>query len=109
MDASHGIVALIGVASGWWFYSSKETPKSDPSACHCICSVKPEVKPDSDHWWLLGGIVVVVLLLGANLALAFKVTVRHSDSGDREYSFSFKGKQGKGVYGGTRGLQILDR
>lgn len=82
MDASHGIVALIGVASGWWFYSGKETPKSDPSACHCICTVKPEVKPDSDHWWLLGGIVVIVLLLGANLALAFKVTVRHSESGD---------------------------
>ena len=62
-----------------------------------------------DFWilWVAGGLLLA--LLGANLALVLKVTVKGDDSSIREYTFSVKGKSGKGVYGASKGLQLLDR
>ena len=112
MDSSHGLLALGGLFAGWWF-TSKPGPvpeiRSEPSACHCVCSVKPEPCSNSADWQLLLGLGLLVLVLAANLFLAFKVTIKQSDSGDREYSVSFKGRSGKGVFGASKGLQILDR
>ena len=52
MDTSHGILALTGLGLGWWLFSAKEVPKSDPSICHCTCSVKPEAGAPNDPWIL---------------------------------------------------------
>ena len=112
MDSSHGFLALGGLFFGWWF-TSKPAPqpevRSEPSACHCVCSVKPEPCSSGADWQLLLGLGLLILVLAANLFLAFKVTIKQSDSGDREYSVSFKGRSGKGVFGASKGLQILDR
>ena len=109
MDTSHGLLALSGLGLGWWLFSSKEIPRSDPSICHCTCAVKPESGPANNYWilWVAGGLVLA--LLGANLALALKVTVKGDDSSIRECSLSAKGKPGKGVYGASKGLQLVDR
>ena len=110
MDSTHGLVATSGVVVGWWLFSHKEEVKVDPPTCHCVCNIKPElpVKSESDNSHLWFGILILVILLGLNLVLVLKVTVKSGDSGERDYSFSLKGKQGKGVYGAPRGLQILD-
>lgn len=112
MDSSHGLLALGGLFFGWWF-TAKPAPqpevRSEPSACHCVCSVKPEPCSSGADWQLLLGLGLLILVLAANLFLAFKVTLKQSDSGDREYSVSFKGRSGKGVFGASKGLQILDR
>ena len=110
MDLSHVVIAVGGAIAGWWCFSPREQPRVEPSACHCVCSVKPESGGGSnDSLFIIGALGLVIVLLGANLFLALKVTVRNLDGGDREYSVSIKGKAGKGVYGAPKGLQLLDR
>ena len=109
MDATHGAVAAVGVAVSWWFLSSREGPRTEPPACHCVCAVKSDTPTGSDNSFLLIVIGLVGILLCANLILVFKVSVKQGDGGEKEYTFSFKGKSGKGVYNPTRGFQITDR
>ena len=112
MDVSHAAVAAIGAVVAWWLSGGREQKLEIP-ACHCVCSVKPEGGSGSSSGdWLLWLLVIGagVVLIGANLFLVFRVTVKNLEGGDREYSLSVKGKAGsKGVYGAPKGLQLLDR
>ena len=106
MDASHGVLAAAGLLVGLWF-SASPSPSPVAKDCHCHCSCPPD--PNSNTSVSTCGIVaLLVILLGTNLALVLRVTIRHSASGDQEWVLSVKGKPGKGVYGAAKGLQITD-
>ena len=110
MDVSHVAVAAI-VALGAWLLGGSGGKQEIP-ACHCVCSVQPDTNSGGGGDWILWLLVLggVVGLIGANLFLVFRVTVRNLEGGDRGYSLSVKGKAGrKGVYGAPKGLQLLDR
>ena len=111
MEASHGALAACGLILGWWSFSGPNREiKADPPTCHCVCNIKPEQRdhPEGTNWSTLLGVWLLVFLLGINLAVAFTITVRKREGGEQEYTNSFKGRQGKGVYGAARGLQIVD-
>lgn len=111
MDISHVVIGLSGGLVAWWLSGSREPPRPEQPACHCVCSVVPEQSNRADGWilaYLIGGLVLVILVV-VILGVALRIIVKRLDIGDRDYSVSRKGKSGKGVYGGTRGLQILDR
>jgi hypothetical protein len=111
MDSTHVALALSGLGAGWVLFGQREAAKVDPPACHCVCSIKPESQPGSEGSYLLVTFVAIVIIVffGTQLFLVFRVSVKQGDSGEKEYTFSVKGKSGKGVYGASRGLQILDR
>lgn len=108
MDCSHVAIAVLGAVLGVWFRGAP--PKPDIPICHCQCNI-PQVERSNngDPWTWITVLGCFLLLVGANLALAFRVTIRQNLEGEKEFTFSVKGKQGKGIYGATRGLQILDR
>lgn len=108
MEVSHGAVALAGLVIGLWLQGRSSEPEvARPCSCHCACAVPDKASGDS-HWlWL--GVLIILLLLGANLALVCRVSFKKHDSGAQEFTFSLKGKPGKGLYGAGKGLQILDQ
>lgn len=108
MEASHGAVALAGLVIGLWLQGRSSEPEAArPCSCHCACALPDKASGDT-HWlWL--GVLTILLLLGANLALVCRVSFKKDDSGAQEFTFSLKGKPGKGLYGAGKGLQILDQ
>lgn len=110
MEASVAL-GIGGFIAGWLGreWSSKEP---DKSICNCHCTYS-DSKAEST-WGSGNFILVVALLLGlvvvfTNTALALKVTFKDNHSGeDRELQLAVKGKSkgALGVYGVTRGLQL---
>lgn len=109
MDQSHVAWAVGGAVLSWWVVGQREPVKPELPACHCVCSVKEPRESGDSGYWLLGAVVILAGLLGAHLFLAFRLSVKQVSSSEREYTLSFKGKSGKGIYGASKGLQLLDR
>lgn len=109
MDATHVAFAAGGVFVSWWFLGAREAPKPEVPSCRCVCAIQPEVAPQSSNSLVILVVGLFVLLLCANLILVFRVSVKQVEGGEKEYTFSFKGKSGKGVYNPVRGLSISDR
>lgn len=109
MDATHGVLGLIGLAGGIWLRSvgGREAVETRPCQCQCLCSSEDKGQSTSLGPWFL--LLVIAGLLFANLALVFRVTIRKNEAGDREVTVAVKGKPGKGLYGLPKGLQILDQ
>ena len=109
MDASHGVLAILGLAGGLWLRGNPE--RTDPGVCQCHCAcATPEARGvfEGVGVWIV--LILVIVLIGTNLALFLRVTVKRGEAGEQEWTFSVKGKSaGKGVFGSPKGLQILDR
>ena len=54
-----------------------------------------------------GGVIIVLLFL--NLLVVLRITLRQNEKGELGVGVAVKGKAGKGWYGASSGLQILDR
>ena len=109
MDATHGVLSLIGLAVGLWVRSSggRDINEVRPCQCQCVCAAEDKGQTSNLGPWFL--FLVIVGLLFANLALVFRVTIRRNEAGDREVTVAVKGKPGKGLYGLQKGLQILEQ
>ncbi|CAE7316484.1 unnamed protein product [Symbiodinium necroappetens] len=109
MDATHGVLSLIGLAVGLWVRNSGSRDTNDirPGQCQCVCAAEDKGQTSNLGPWFL--FLVIVGLLFANLALVLRVTIRRKKAGDREVTGAVKGKPGKGLYGLPKGLQILEQ
>ena len=107
MDAYHFAGAAGGLLLGIWLKTGNREPDVRPCICHCAVS-SPERSTGEGAWlWLV--CFGLVGLLVTNLALAFRVSFRKDEAGLQEFTFSVKGKSGKGVYGVPKGLQITEQ
>ena len=114
MDLWHVSVGVSGFILGWSFKSSLiEKEEVKPCVCQCNCHHKVDSTeggtglPSFGIWVVL---FVGVLILVANLAVAFKVTVASKED-QKELAVSWapqqKGGKSRGVFGSGKGLQIL--
>ena len=106
MDGSHAALAAGGLVLGWWF-SGPQAVRPEPQICQCHCSSTPE-RSSGESSWAWAVILLCFVLLGANLVFIIRVSLKHTEGGGQELTFSFKGKPGKGVFGAPKGLQILN-
>ena len=107
MDSSVVFVAGISWICGWiakeYFTPSVETP---PCKCECACVQKGSDSGGAQTTWIIWSCLVAVLLVvAANAAIAFKVTVT-SKGEVREVDFTVTKGKSKGVYNPSRGLAI---
>jgi hypothetical protein len=106
MDSTLPIVAGVSWIVGWIsreYFTSK--PEALPCKCECACLNKAS-DSGGDHfaWVIWSCLVAVLLVVAANAAIAFKVTVT-SRGEVKEVDFSVKGKS-KGVRGAAYGFQL---
>ena len=107
MDFSHGLIAVAGLVTGYLVFGTSSAPAvvERPCSCHCSCAV-PETSG------IRSWDVILVCVAGGSLGIGILGLVsRALPAGvgtSPEFSFSFKGKSGKGTLGAKRGLQILD-
>ena len=104
MDPQLGVGALTGAVLSWLVV--REPSSREPLPCHCQCGCS-EPEDSSPHWILLGSVIVVLLIL--NLFVVLRITLPQNEKGELEVGVAVKGKAGKGWYGASSGLQILDR
>ena len=102
-------VALVGFGFGigWWTKSCYPDPVAPtPCTCECHCVHNGSLDNSSSYGSTGVALALLVGLIGlvANAALAFKVTVVSGSQG-REVAFQVKGKS-KGVYNPSRSLEI---
>ena len=106
MDPSHVVIGIVGLTVGYLVQSGTSTTNTlvdRPCSCHCACSIPTS---EGARWdlYLVGFSLLGVFALG--LAAFAWYSLR--DLRGPEFSFSFKGKSGQGVYQARKGLQILD-
>ena len=108
MDASHAALALGGAVLGWWGKPSADL-KAEPAVCQCHRVVPhPGARSDQVAGLFRPAILLVVILVGTNLVLVFRVNLQQAGGVSREISLSVKGRPGKGVLGASQGLQLVD-
>ena len=109
MDASHGVLAILGLAGGLWLRGTPE--RTDPGVCQCHCAcATPEARGTFEGLGVWIAFILVIVLIGSNLALFLRFIAKQGGPGDQDWAFSVKGKSAaKGVFGSPKGLQILDR
>lgn len=98
--------SFVGFAIGWGV-KGLYPDRAAVVPCSCDCHCQHSVIDSSSNWGQSGiflAILVGILGLLANAALAFKVTVVSKGPG-KEVAFSVKGKS-KGIYNPSRGLEI---
>lgn len=114
MDAWHFTCAVAGALVGWWG-RSQLVDKEDPPPCNCHCNCHYSTTAlDNPVWFPQTGIWLTVvvggLILLANLAVAFKITVVNK-AGEKELAVAWapqqKGGKSRGVFGSSKGLTIL--
>ena len=92
----------LGLFGGWWV-ATPTPPRAEPR--HCTSS-PDRAGGENQVIWLAAFLVLAVV--GANLVFICRVSLPQSD-GEREFTLSFKGKPGKGVFGASKGLRLTDR
>ena len=92
MDSSRLAIAAGALLVGLWLSSGKGEPDTRPCVCHCAVPA-PERGHQEGWLWLAGGGNLV--LLAANLALAFRVSIRRDEAGVQEFTLSVKAGQGR--------------
>ena len=104
METSHVVIAIGGLLVGYSFQGSPAPTVVDrPCSCHCACSTPVAEGARWELYLAFAGLLILVLL-----GLGYFSWTALRGLKEPEFSFSFKGKAGKGVYQARRGLQILD-
>ena len=107
MDLSLAIAGAIGFVLAWCFKSEKPHIQQDrPCNCQCTCA-NPDPTP-ATNWELIAALSVILAALILGLALVVKSVLKTEVAEFPTFSFSQKGKSGKGIFGARKGLQILD-
>ena len=111
MDGSWLAGCTVTFVGGYLLRSSYPEPPKDCPACSCVCNWTPSITPEVNtgnfpYGWCFVCVVLVILLLVSNAALACKITFRDGGAGqDKEIQINVKGKS-KGIYSAGRGLAI---
>ena len=106
MDTTYVVSLVVSWATGWLckeYFTAK--PETLPCKCECACVQKTEGGNTDSNWIFFTCVIAVLVVLAANAALAFRITVT-SSKGVQEVGFSVKGKS-KGIYNPVSGLQLL--
>lgn len=113
MDFHHFANLVGGVFLGWYLRGTFIT-KEEPVPCNCLCSCHHQVSSSENSLWTPNTSILVVgatilVVVAANLALAFKVTwISRGDERELAFVVSHTKGQGKskGVFNSPKGLQI---
>lgn len=107
MDPPAIACALCVVLAGWWF-TGRETIKEVaqlPVQCHCACNT-PEVREHPCYLW--GLLVIIALLSLLCTVLGILLILGRERSWEAGTPLALKGVTGKGRYGASTRLQILE-
>ena len=110
MDHPAIACALCVVFAGWWF-RGRETIKEVaqlPVQCHCACNT-PEVREHPCYLWGGGVLVIIALLSLLCTVLGILLALRRDRVWEAGTPLALKGAAGKGRYGASTGLPILDQ
>ena len=113
MDFHHLTSLVGGVFLGWYLRGCLIT-KEEPIPCNCLCSCHHQLSSAENSNWtpqfsFVAAGATVLVVVAANLALAFKVTwISRGDEKELAFVVSHTKGQGKskGVFNSPKGLQI---